>query len=95
MVLQVEAELRADFAKQGIKLPDKDDTDTFDSNVITPGTPFMERLAMALQWCALLCCVVSYCSLQLHIGSMCSTCTSSRCGGESLCRHSKSASAGL
>jgi 5'-3' exonuclease len=48
---RVEAELRSDFAKQGIHVAAKDDGNTFDSNVITPGTPFMERLAMVLQWC--------------------------------------------
>ena len=47
---EVEAKLRADFAKQGIVIPEKDEGETFDSNVITPGTEFMDRLAIVLQW---------------------------------------------
>jgi 5'-3' exoribonuclease 2 len=53
---EIERQLREDFAKQGIHVPEKAGGDTFDSNVITPGTPFMERLAMVLQWCALQHC---------------------------------------
>ena len=49
----IESKLRVEFKSQGIVVPEKDDGDTFDSNVITPGTEFMDRLAMALQWCAL------------------------------------------
>ena len=48
----IERQLRMDFAKQGIHVAEKADGDTFDSNVITPGTEFMDRLAMVLQWCA-------------------------------------------
>lgn len=36
--------------EQGIKIPKKPKSDTFDSNTITPGTPFMDRLATALQY---------------------------------------------
>mmetsp|Transcript_26446 Transcript_26446/g.47459 ORF Transcript_26446/g.47459 Transcript_26446/m.47459 type:complete len:741 (+) Transcript_26446:36-2258(+) len=39
-----EAELRA----QGLRMPEKEEGYQFDSNVITPGTPFMARLAAAL-----------------------------------------------
>ena len=46
-----ETKLRAEFAKQGIHIPVKEEGENFDSNTITPGTPFMDRLAMALQWC--------------------------------------------
>ena len=49
---KTEAKLRAEFASQGIHIPEKEEGDAFDSNVITPGTPFMDRLAMVLQWCA-------------------------------------------
>jgi 5'-3' exoribonuclease 2 len=48
---ELEEKLREDFRKQGIKVEEpKGDGQTFDSNVITPGTAFMDRLAMALQW---------------------------------------------
>ena len=46
-----EERLREEFAKQGIKIPKREEGENFDSNTITPGTPFMDRLAMALQWC--------------------------------------------
>ncbi|KAI3438142.1 hypothetical protein D9Q98_000583 [Chlorella vulgaris] len=45
-----EEELRQEFAKQGISVPKKDRSAVFDSNVITPGTPFMHRLSVALQY---------------------------------------------
>ena len=49
----LEEKLRAEFKAQGVKLPEhKGEGETFDSNVITPGTEFMDRLAMALQWYA-------------------------------------------
>lgn len=49
----LEVKLRAEFKEQGIKLPEPgEDGDTFDSNVITPGTDFMDRLSMVLQWCS-------------------------------------------
>ncbi len=52
MTLQKKEEerLREEFAKQGIKIPVKDKSDVFDSNTITPGTPFMHRLSIALQY---------------------------------------------
>lgn len=47
----LEEKLRQEFKAQGVKLPEsKGEGATFDSNVITPGTEFMDRLAMALQW---------------------------------------------
>ena len=42
--------MRLEFEKQGMKIPKKDKTENFDSNTITPGTPFMHRLSVALQY---------------------------------------------
>jgi 5'-3' exoribonuclease 2 len=50
---KVEAKLREKYAEQGIFLPEPKEGETFDSNVITPGTEFMDRLAIVLQWCLL------------------------------------------
>ena len=38
------------FLKQGIHVPKKERSEIFDSNTITPGTPFMHRLSIALQY---------------------------------------------
>ncbi|KAK2079216.1 hypothetical protein QBZ16_002907 [Prototheca wickerhamii] len=47
-----EARVRADLERQGIRLPAQDGEahSAFDSNTITPGTPFMHRLSVALQY---------------------------------------------
>jgi len=45
-----EAELREQFIAEGRAVPQKRATAAWDSNVITPGTPFMHRLAKALIW---------------------------------------------
>ena len=45
-----EEKLRAEFKKQGIHVPKKDAANVWDSNTITPGTPFMHRISIALQF---------------------------------------------
>lgn len=44
-------EVRKRLEKEGYPLPEmKKEKDHFDSNCITPGTPFMDRLAIALRY---------------------------------------------
>ena len=50
---EVEAELRATLVAKGQRAPAKKRA-TFDHNVITPGTPFMDRLAASLRFYAAL-----------------------------------------
>ena len=46
---EVEAQLREEWAREGREVPPPSDRPPFDSNVITPGTPFMDRLALYLR----------------------------------------------
>jgi 5'-3' exoribonuclease 2 len=45
-----ESELLSEWMSKGLQVPEKKDKKSFDSNVITPGTPFMEKLTKSLQF---------------------------------------------
>lgn len=45
-----EEKLREEFRRAGLEVPEKPTTEAFDSNVITPGSPFMAKLSAALAY---------------------------------------------
>ena len=49
--METEARIRAELEEKGMYLPPKKQKgEAFDSNCITPGTPFMARLSNCLQY---------------------------------------------
>jgi 5'-3' exonuclease len=67
---EIERKLREKYAEQGIFLPEPQEGETFDSNVITPGTEFMDRLAIALQWCVIALCTVLRAAVLHRLGNL-------------------------
>ena len=66
---EAEEQVRKEVAERGL-VPPPPRPPSWDYNVITPGTRFMENLSKALQWCAPVQCFPCFLSLSCTGGHM-------------------------